>query len=61
MQNLINKKVQSHRVMQKKKFQLDSQEKIRELNNKRYELLEQKEEIYKKKAFHRELTAKGYN
>ena len=57
---LILEQVQAFKKRELKQKQLDNQEKIKKLNEMRFDIMEKKEEILKQKAVHSEFMKKGY-
>ncbi|KAL4510670.1 hypothetical protein ABPG72_004824 [Tetrahymena utriculariae] len=56
---LILKEIQARREQEKRKIQLEIQEKQRELNDQRFEIAEKQENLLKKKVQHYELQKRG--
>jgi hypothetical protein len=53
--------VQAHRFQESQKANLDTKEKIKNLNEIRFALREKEEKLLKQKALHHEMMKKGYN
>lgn len=51
--------IQAHRFQESQKANLDTKEKIKNLNEIRFALIEKQEELIKKKALQAELNKKG--
>ena len=56
---LILEQIQAFKKRELKQKQLDNQEKIKKLNEMRFDIMEKKEEILKQKAIHSEFMKKG--
>ena len=56
---LILEEIQAFKKREMKQQQLDNQEKIKKLNEMRFDIMEKKEEIIKQKAIHSEFMKKG--
>lgn len=57
---LILNEIQAFKQREMKQAQIENQEKIKKLNEMRFDILEKKEEILKQKAIHSEFMKKGW-
>ena len=57
---LILEEIQAFKKREMKQKQLENQEKIKKLNEMRFDIMEKKEDVLKQKAIHGEFMKKGF-